>query len=78
MDLLCEIKDVRNELHMISRILMHEEEVVTRIKLTADKPLITDEEWKSRHDHVKQIDEDVKRVEELVGLVLALMAQFTS
>jgi hypothetical protein len=63
---------------MISRILMHQKEIVTKIKFTADKPLMTDKEWESRHNYVKQIDKDAKRVEKSVGLVLTLMAQFTS
>jgi hypothetical protein len=64
MALLREIKDIRDELHMIKRILLQQQEVVTKMN---ESPGLNCVKWIPRIAAINQLDEDARRVEESVG-----------
>jgi hypothetical protein len=67
MVLLREIKDIRDELHMINRILIQQKEVIEKIKLSSTCKALEPGDWTLRMDDVQRLDEDAKRVEDSVG-----------
>jgi hypothetical protein len=63
MDLLREIKDIRDELHMINRILLQQKEVVEKMNLMLKAAKLEPVEWAPRIDDVDRLDEDAQRIE---------------
>jgi hypothetical protein len=67
MKLLREIKDVRDELHMIERILLQQEELVEKMNSALNLLFIRPEDWTSRADDFARLDVDAEKVENSVS-----------
>jgi hypothetical protein len=67
MKLLREIKDVRDELHMIDRILLQQEELVGKMNSAPNLHAIYSQDWTSHADDFARLDVDAERVEDSVS-----------
>ena len=67
--LLQEIKDIRDELNMLSRVLGDQIDVITKLSRWASSQGNFDNEWgiEARLLQIKRMDEDAERVEKSVG-----------
>jgi hypothetical protein len=70
MKLLREIKDIRDELHMINQIFFQQQEVIAKMNKSLGRDWV---EWIPRIAEINRLDEDARRVEESVGRGECLM-----
>jgi Mg2+ and Co2+ transporter CorA len=82
-ELLREIKDIRDELNMLSGVIDDQTDMIEKLHLRwARSPHASDyersfEELKTQSKQIKRMDEDAERVEKSVGLTTSNVCAFT-
>lgn len=68
MSLLREIKDIRDEMNMISRVLLQQKELLQKMGMAPNLHVRYPQDWASRDDDYERLDVIAERVEDSVRL----------